>query len=241
MSRLGFLVKGELDRLNKYNLFTATSVVLLIWIGLAWLLDVDELMMFIPIILLMDTTMMTIVLVGATMFYEKKEHTVNSILVSPVREDEYLISKVIVNIINSMITLIALSIAVYFMKDVTFNYLLATGAVVVITAVHTVIGIWLTYYAKKFSSMLVNYIIYIFAFLVPTVLAMLEVIGEQAANFLIILPPDASLTLLNAIFNDVEPWRVIFGFAYLLALTVIIYKFVVKPKLNDYAMRETGV
>ena len=34
MARLGILVQGELDRLKKYNLFTATTVVLLLWVGM---------------------------------------------------------------------------------------------------------------------------------------------------------------------------------------------------------------
>lgn len=86
MARLGILVQGELDRLKKYNLFTATTVVLLLWVGMTWLLEAEEIAAFVPLILLMDSTAMTVALVGATLFYEKKEHTINSILVTPVRE-----------------------------------------------------------------------------------------------------------------------------------------------------------
>src|SRR5690554_6572229 len=103
MARLAILVKGELDRLNKYNLVPATRVVLLLWLGLAGLLNAGEIKMFVPIILLMDATMMTIALVGATLFYEKKEHPFNSILVTPVRVDEYLLAKTLVCVINSLI------------------------------------------------------------------------------------------------------------------------------------------
>jgi len=241
MARLGLLVKGELDRLKKYNLFTATTVVLIMWLGLAWLLEAEELKMFVPLIMLMDSMMMTIVLVGATLFYEKKEHTINSIMVTPVREDEYLVAKIIVNIINSLITVAALSAAVYFLKGVTFNLLMVTAAVIVITIVHTVIGVWLAYYAKAFSSMLVNYMLYIMVLALPTILAGLGVIKGKVVNFLILLPPDASFTLVKAGFENVETWRVVTAFAYLLALAALIYRFIVKPKLSDYAMRETGV
>jgi len=241
MARLGILVKGELDRLKKYNLFTATTVVLILWLGMAWLLEAEQLTMFVPVILLMDATMMTIALVGATLFYEKKEHTLNSIMVTPVREDEYLVSKIIVNVINSLITVVALSAAVYFIKDISFNFLLVAAAVVIITVFHTLIGIWFSYYSKNFSSLLVNFMIYVFILVMPTVLASLGVIGEKTAKFLIVLPPDAANTILRAGFQEVDTWRVIFSFVYLIALSLIIYKFVVKPRLNDYSMRETGV
>jgi len=165
----------------------------------------------------------------------------NSILVTPVQDWEYLMSKIIVNVFNSLITVVALSVGVYLMAGITFNYLLLALAMIVVTAVHTLIGIWLAYHAKNFSSMLVNYIVYVFVLLTPTILAMFDVIGETAAEFLIILPPDASNILLGAAFRSTETWKLLFAFGYLMALTWAIYKFVVKPQLNDYAMRETGV
>lgn len=241
MTRLGILVKGELDRLKKYNLFTATTIVLLLWVGLTWLLRAEEIIAFVPLILLMDSTMMTILLVGATLFYEKKEHTINSILVTPVREDEYIAAKVIVCIINSLITVIALSAAVYFLKGTTFNFVLVTAAIFIITVFHTLLGIWFAYSSKNFSSLLVNIMLYVMILMAPTVLADLGVIGEGIARFFIILPPDAASIILQAGFETVDLWRIIFGFVYLAALSFAIYKFIIKPRFNDYAMRETGV
>lgn len=241
MSRLGILVQGELDRLKKYNLFTATTVVLLLWVGLTWLLEAEEIIAFVPLILLMDSTMMTTALVGATLFYEKKEHTINSILVTPVREAEYILAKIIVNIINSLLTLIALWAAVYFLKDVTFNLALITAAVIIITVFHTLLGIWFAYFSKNFSSLLVNFMLYAIILMLPSVLADLGVIGEKVSRFFLILPPDAAGTILRAGFETVELWRIIFGFAYLVALSLALYKYIIKPRFNDYAMRETGV
>ncbi|NLM45490.1 MAG: hypothetical protein GX200_01620 [Firmicutes bacterium] len=83
MTRLPVLIKGEFDRLKKYNLFTTNMVVLVFWVLLAWFLEGEVLLEFIPSIFLMESIMMTILLVGATLFYEKKEHTINSIMVSP--------------------------------------------------------------------------------------------------------------------------------------------------------------
>lgn len=241
MDRLLLLVKGEFNRLNKYNLFTAHFVVLLVWVGMAWFFEAPELKAFVPFIFLMDATMMTILLVGATLFYEKQEHTINSIMVSPVTEDEYLLSKVAVNVLNSLITVVFVSAALFFMKGVTYNYLLLVPAVTVVTASHTIIGIWLSYHSKSFSSLLVNYIIYVFVFLLPTVMAMLGIIGETAARFLIVLPPDAANMLIVAAVRETEAWRLVFGYAYLILLSVALYRYIVKPQFSRYLMREVGV
>lgn len=241
MTSLPTLVKGEFQRLNKYNLFTANFVVLLFWLLLAYFLEGEALLQFIPLIFFMDSIMMTILLVGATLFYEKKEHTINSIMVTPVTEDEYLLSKIIVNAINSLITVAFISIAVYIIKEVTFNYLLVIPAVITVTVLHTIIGIRLSYSAKDFTSHLINYMLYVFIFVMPPMFALLGVIGEQVARFFILLPPEASSILINAAFRETELWKILFGYAYLAILSVLLYFTMVKPKFNEYLMKETGV
>jgi fluoroquinolone transport system permease protein len=235
------LVKGEFDRLNKYNLFTANFVVLLMWVVLAWFLEGEILLAFLPVIFLMDSVMMTILLVGATLFYEKKEHTINSMMISPVTEDEYLLSKVMVNVINSFITVVFISLALYLIKDVTYNYLLLIPAIALVTIVHTLIGILFSYRAKDFTSLLVNFIVYAFVFLMPSVFATLGLVGDNISRFFIVLPPDASNILISTGFQNVELWKIVFGYGYLILLSVLLYRFAIKPKFNEYVMKETGV
>lgn len=241
MSNLPVLVRGEFTRLSKYNLFTANFVVLLFWVLLTYFLEGDVLLRFIPLILFMDSVMMTILLVGATLFYEKKEHTINSIMVSPVTEDEYLISKIVVNVVNSLITVVFVSVAVYAIKGVTFNYFLVVPAVVMVTALHTVIGIRLSYTAKDFTSLIINYMVYVFVFVMPPLFAMVDLIDESIARFFILLPPEASNLLISSAFVEVDPWRVMIAYAYLFVLTAVLYYRVVKPGFNAYLIKETGV
>lgn len=241
MNRLPALIKGEFERLNKYNLFTANFVVLLMWVLLAWFLEGELLRQFIPVIFLMDSVMMTVLLVGATLFYEKKEHTINSIMISPVTENEYLQAKIVVNVINSLITVAFISLAVYLIKGVTYNYLLLVPAVVIVTVAHTLIGIRLSYSAKDFTSLLVSFFVYIFLFLLPSVFAAFGLIGAEVARYLILLPPEASSILIHAGFQEVELWRILVGYGYLAILSVFLFLFAVKPKFNEYVMKETGV
>ncbi len=241
MSRLSILVKGEFDRLNKYNLFTAHFVVLLFWILLAWFLEGEVLRSFIPVIFLMESVMMTVLLVGATLFYEKKEHTINSIMISPVTENEYLLSKVVASVLNMMITVILISVAVYIIKGVTYNYLLLVPAVIIVTVVHSLIGIRFSYSSKDFTSLLVTFMVYVFIFLMPSVFAVLEIISPEVARYLILLPPEASSILISTGFQDVELWRILFGYGYLVVLGFLLFKYEIKPKFNEYLMKETGV
>jgi fluoroquinolone transport system permease protein len=239
--RLSVLIKGEFNRLNKYNLFAANFVVLLVWVVVAWFMEGEILRAFLPVVFLMDSVMMTVLLVGATLFYEKKEHTINSIMISPVTEEEYLLAKVIVNVLNSLITVVFISIVVYLIKGVTYNYLYLVPAVVVVTAVHSLIGIRFSYSAKDFTSLLVNFFIYVMVFLMPSIFAAFGLINKSIARFLIVLPPEVSSILVGTGFGDVELWKVIFGYGYLIALGAALYRFSVKPAFSEYVMKETGV
>lgn len=241
MSRLQVLVKSEFDRLNKYNLFKANFVVLLFWLGIAWFLEGEHLRAFVPLIFLIDATIMAILLTGATLFYEKQEHTLNALMVSPVTEDEYLLSKVVTSGLNALFTVVFVGGALYLLKGVTFNYVLLVPAVLVVTTVHTLIGIRLSYHAKTFTGLLVNMVIYNLVFLFPTLFAAFGIISADAARYLIVLPPEASHILINAGAGEVETWKLLFGYGYLLLLAFVLYRFLVKPAFNAYAMRETGV
>lgn len=241
MPNLLTLVKAEFYRLNKYNLFTANFVVLIMWVVLAYFLEGEVLLRFIPFIFFMDSVMMTILLVGATLFYEKKEHTINSIMVAPVTENEFLFSKILVNVLNSLLTVAFISIAVYVIKEVTFNYLLVIPAIILVTTVHSLIGIRLSYSAKDFTSHLINYMLYVFIFALPPIFALFGIIDESVSRFFILLPPEASNILINTAFAETEAWRVIFSYLYLIVLSAVLYKFSVKPKFNEYLMKETGV
>ena len=179
-NRLGVLIGGEMARLNKYNLFTANFVVLLMWVAVTSFIDGEILLTFIPIVFIMDATMMTILMTGATMFYEKKEHTVHSILVTPVTADEYLVAKMVSSVLNSLITVFFISLALYFIKGVTYNYALVASGVVATAAVHTLIGLWMSYRSANFTNMLVNFILYTFVCLMPPLFVDFGVIDRKS-------------------------------------------------------------
>jgi len=241
MSRLSVLIRGEFDRLSKYNLFTASFVASTMYVVMAWLMSAEQLTGFLPFIFITDSTMMTIVLVGATLFYEKKEHTINSIMVTPATYDEYLIAKVVVNVANSMFTVVFVSIAVYLLKDLSYNYLHIVFATILVTVLHTFIGIRIAYTAKNFASMLISFMSYMLVFMMPSILAITGIISKDVAQLLVILPIESSLNLVKAGFAQVPVWKIIFGYCYLAVISMVFYKYAVRPRFAEYMMREMGV
>lgn len=241
-SRLRALIRGEFVRLNRYNLFAASFVVSLFYVLMASFIDDAMVFGVMPFIFLLDSTMMTSLLVGATLFYEKKEHTVNSIMVTPASSDEYVTAKLVTSIATSLFTVVFVSLALYALKGVTYKYAHVIFAAVAVTSLHTMIGVRIAYSAKNFTSMLIGFMLYVTVFMFPSVLAMTGVIGPKLADFLVILPLETSANLMRAGFGPgVEPWKIVFGYLYITALTLLLYFFAVKPRFAEYMMREMGV
>ncbi len=243
MQTIRHLVRAEMFRLNKYNLLKASFVVNLIWLIFIYFLKIEELKQFLPIIILMDASLMTALLNGVTLFYEKKENTLSSILVSPVKVDQYLIAKIIVNVMNSLLWTGFFVISVYFLKGMTYNYLLIFLAVVVISSLHTLIGIWFSYFSKDFTTLLINYMIYTLISSIPIIMGALNVFSDTASKFLFFIPLDTANKLMNYGMDngDLELLGYIVGLGYLTLLTVLLYIFKVKKDFQKYATKEVGV
>ena len=116
MEKIKHLVKGEFARLAKYNLFTASFAVALIWIVMGYFLEPEEFNLFIPLVFLMESSAMTALLVGAQMFYEKKEHTISSILISPISSLDYMISKILTHTVNILIIFFVIVGSLFFLR-----------------------------------------------------------------------------------------------------------------------------
>ncbi len=248
MSRLPQLIKGEFTRLNKYNLLAANIVVLLFYIAVGYFYDIEILVDYIPLIIYFDAALMTVLMVGSIMFYEKKENTISTMLISPATDNEILLSKIITSILNSLLSLVILSVAVYFLNDITLNYLHLSIAIIIVSSFHALIGVALTYITKDFSSLLMTYMSYVVITLIPTILVIFGVITNQTIiDILVILPSEASYTMFSSAGNmgantgEIQVWKVIFSAIYVTLISLVGYIKFIKPKFQKYAMKETGV
>jgi fluoroquinolone transport system permease protein len=241
MRRVGVLVAGEWQRFRKYHLLTANLVLLLIWMIIASALDKEELTPFIPFIFLMDAAMMTMALTGTTIFYEKQEHTLNALLVSPVTENEYLCSKVVTSIQSSLLTLVLIALAMWLVKGVTFNYWWLVPAILLVAGFHALLGIALTYGAKDFTGIMLRAVLYMFVFLLPAVFGLFGLISADVMTYLMVFPPVSAARLLSTNVTTIAIWQIVFGYLYLALLFVVLYLRVVKPGFHRYVVREMGV
>ena len=237
------LVQGELIRLHKYNLTTVSVIVAVMWGAMLYFVGNELLGSLLPMVILLDSTMMALMYVGAIMYYEKSESTISTLLVTPVSNNDLLLSKVIANTINNMFSSALIIIVFSFLSDIEINYILITLSIILATSVHTIIGISMSYTTKDFTRMLLRVISFGFILMLPSILQNFNIINGvfwEVVNM--VNPINAALELIKASFSNAEiGWKFYASLGYLLIGGPLLYKFYALPKFQDYAVRESGV
>jgi fluoroquinolone transport system permease protein len=244
MSKLFILVKGELTRLKKYHVTTISLIVTLMWFLLLYFIDDQNLLKeLLPFIIIIDATMMSIVFIGAIMFFEKTEQTFSTMLVTPVTNQQLILSKAIANTIHTLFSSMLIIIVFHFVKDVEVNWLAIILALVVSVFFHSLLGFVFSFHSKDFTTMLVNVMIYFFIFALPSVLNSFNILfkGKTWEYLLLLSPTQASIKLVEASFGGS------FDIKYFLSLFILIvgglcgYLFYILKKFKSYAVKQSGV
>jgi len=243
MNRVWLLVKGELTRLHKYNLTTVSVGVAILWSLILFFIGGDLVKTLLPMVILMDATVMALMYVGAIMYFEKSESTISTLLVTPVSNSEILLSKVIANTLHNVFSSALIIIAFTFLSDIVINYFLVTIAIILATGVHTVIGICMSYTTKDFTRMLIRVMTFSFILMAPSLLVHFEVFTGEAWDYInLINPVNAALELVGASFNNAEiTWKFWVSLAYFIIGSPVLYMLYALPKFQEYAIRQSGV
>lgn len=241
MANLKILLTGELQRMMKYHILSASVAVALLWIGVLHFTAGEDVSMFFPLLIFVDVTSMAILMVGVTMFFEKQEGSFKSLLVAPINKWEYIISKALANISSNILTLFILYIYAIIFKEINVNILALFMAVVLIALFHTFIGFLLSYVSKDFTSLLMNMMGYFMLLATPVILEMVGVIrGELISKLMYLLPTKASMVLLRASGGGLESWEIMISLIYLIAVSIICYLLTLR-RFDEYAIKESGV
>lgn len=251
--RLWTLVVGELSRLNKYGVFSISILVAFIWGVVLFLISDSILATFLPFVLFIDATMMSVMYIGAEMHFEKTESTISTMLVTPVSNNEMVLSKVLGNTIHNLISSLLIVAAFFiagqldFINELGFSLILVILGIVLSTATFTILGLVLSYYHKDFTDLLVSMFVIIFLLMIPAVLLMFGVIkGEFWETFMLVNPMQAALEIIQGGFHDASgelnlDYRYFLSLGYVLFGGIALFFLMAIPKFQNYAVRQSGV
>lgn len=230
------LIKSELKRLLKYKIFTVGLVVSFIWILIIALIEKEEIEPLLPLLIGMDASIMSIILLAASFYFEKQEGTIKTILVAPVKLIDVLIAKVTSVTIMSLISAFLVAISVLLIHKIEINLLLLFIYIVIIVVSHGAISFTITLFTKDFGSMMGLFGSFVLISFIPAFLIFMNLIPQGLDKILLISPFQSSELLLKSLITKTDLVYVIIALIYLILLGAILYKFVVYKKFKKYVM-----
>lgn len=240
MNKFRVLFWGEVIRLGRYNLFAASIFVSAIWVGILHFLNVEDVTTIVPQLIFLDVTTMATLLVGVSLIYERDEDTLRTLMATPISKNQYLLGKVLANIVPSILSLTVMYAYSKLFKTIQINYLLLLGAVVLVSFFHSLTGMLLTYFSKSFTDLLMIIIAIFIIFLLPVILVEFDIItNEIFTKGIYILPTKAALMVIMGTTGIIDTWEIIISIIYLIASSLVLY-YLVYRYFNLYALRERG-
>ncbi|MEJ6950802.1 ABC transporter permease [Natronospora cellulosivora (SeqCode)] len=232
---------GEVQRMKKYHILSASVFVSFFWIGMVHLLNVPDITFLFLMVVFFDLVSMSILMVGVTIFFEKQEGVLKSLIVSPISKTEFLTAKTLGNLVSNIVTITIVYIYAIIFQDININLLAFIGAFFLVGLFHTFVGMLLIYKSRDFTELLVKMMTYFLLFMIPVVFEQFGLITSRLySNVLYIIPTKSAATLLEAVAGNVDLWEILISVFYLSIGSIILGYFVFK-KFKDFAIRESGV
>ncbi len=231
-NRMFVMYTGEIKRMKRYGITGASLFVAAIWIMILQFSDVSDISFTFPLTLFMDATLMSLLLAGVTMIFERQENTFRSMMVLPITGDDYLLSKSMAIVTSSLTTLVLLLAYGIGFKSLEVSIIGITGVVILVAFAFAQVGIVMTYYSEDFTDLLMNMLKFTIVLAIPTILEMVNILDVSWVKTVQYLNPTKNaLVVLQASVIPIDKKDLTIAVIYLTAMSVGLY--VVSRKLLD--------
>ncbi len=236
MSEFLKLLKGEFQRLVKYRIIFFGILVSVIWVLIIALTSKAEAESLIPLLVVTDTGMMSVVLLGASFFFEKQEGSIKTLLVTPVTVWQIIGAKVLSAIFTGILSTIMIVLSAWLIHGITVNLLGIFGATILSVFAHTAVGYILILYSREFMGFLMRYMGSVILFVVPLFLVPLGILEGDWQYLGMLSPMFATNVIVESLFKDVEPLRIIVAAVWLTALGGVLYPALIYNRFRENAI-----
>ncbi len=239
MSNFGLLMKGEMLRLIKYKIIQISFVVTILWLLIIFMIGSDQAATFVPIFIFTDAALMTVLLVGASLFYEKQENTLKTLMITPSGLHAIIASKVISAIYLALQSTVIIALFANLLFAVEIRFIALIAFVIVIAFAHTAIGYTFSLFAKDFNELIAQVGAYMIVFAIPTLFYALGVFSEVFETVLMFSPTHAALLMINyTFFSSTRLVLLLIGLAYLIVVPVLLFIYIIIPKYPETAVKD---
>jgi len=234
---------SEIKRLYTYKILTISLAISALWMVILYGIGEANAQSFVGLFIALDASVMSILMLGASLFFEREENTLKPLLVTPVSTGQIIGVKVASSIYVALQSAVLVSLFVRLVMGIPVDFMSLILLVILIALVHSMIGFYLAMKATDFSGLLVNMIIYSFTFAMPSLMVTLGLISGWAEEIVWLSPIGDGLFYMQVVFQTngadaIDPVFFILSIIYLLFISTVLYVGYIKPNYATAAVKE---
>jgi fluoroquinolone transport system permease protein len=189
-------------------------------------------------LLFFDPAVIGIVFVGALVLFEKSENVLQALIITPMKTDDYLLSKIISLTILSLISASVFMTLMMIFNESMFNLGYLLIGITLTSVMLILIGFILVSRVQSVNGYMLGMII---GFLGLTFPPLLDFFGLFENPVFYLWPTQASFILFDGVFQTVilELWEILYGICYQILWIIVLYIFA-KKAFYEYIIAKGG-
>ena len=238
MSNLKNMLRWEFVLLSRYKIIHISILsVILYFLTTQAVPDMDK-PIFHTMLLFFDPAIIGILFIGALVLFEKSENVLQALVITPMKTDDYLLSKItsltILSIISASIFVILLNI----FSGIDFNIPYLAISIILTSVMLILLGFILVSRVNSINEYLLAMFIAFLGLLFPP---MLHLSGLYENVIFYLWPTQASFTLFTGVFNaaSLELWEIAYGIGYQVLWIGLLY-FLAKKAFYKHIVLKGG-
>ncbi|CAJ36392.1 fluoroquinolone export ABC transporter permease subunit [Methanocella arvoryzae] len=208
----------------RYGFIVASLFTMIVFIAMLSQFSQYGSPVFVPLFVFGNLMIGTFFFIGGMVLFEKGEGVLQALIVSPLRVEEYLGSKVLTLTALAFIENMAIVLAIF---GTGYNVLLLAAGTILAAVIYVLLGFVMVSRFKSISEYLMPAAFVIVALMLPLV----DYLQIFETPLVYLHPMQAPLLVMKAAFVPVESWQLAYGVLY--SLIVIAVAFVLSKRAFD--------
>ncbi|EJN61050.1 fluoroquinolone export ABC transporter permease subunit [Halogranum rubrum] len=217
-SRLSSMLRWDVQLQIRYGFYAVYAVLIAIYVLGLWQLSPELTPTALTLVVFGDPAFLGFYFIAALVLFEKREGVLEAFTTSPLRGDEYLLSKALS---LTFLALVASLLIVLFTVGTAFALAPFLAGVALTSLLFVFVGFVAVARFDTLNAYFMTSLVYLF----PTGLPFLDYFGLVESPLFYLIPTQASLVLIGAAFEPVPTWQLAYGVGYLSVTTVVAAAF----------------
>ncbi len=220
--RLLNCIKADIKFQLKHGFYTVYIVLSVIYIIILGYIPHETQKIVLPLLVYFDPAGLGLFFIGGMVLLEKEQGVLALLYITPLKTEEYIISKVITLGLISTLAGAAISMASYGMSA---DYALLAGGTFLVSVFYTLIGIIIASKASSVNAYIVKMVPAIVILIIPCLSIIgSSIIGDTLAKIMLFVPSAGGLRMMLGAYSDISAVDIIVSLSGLIIVNILLVK-----------------